>query len=242
MRTAIIRSWIVLLAILSTLSHAQSQGVAVTGKIVGERPKASKTSSQNEVSNVVLWLVPRDDTAKRNTPTPQPQTAKLVQKDKAFHPQLLVLPAGSSVEFPNQDPFFHNVFSLFNGKRFDLGLYEAGESRTTKFERVGTSYIFCNIHPEMSAIIVTMATPYYATSNKSGAFSIGNVLPGVYELHVFADGLSSEAEKKLTREVRVASEQVSLGDIRIPERMSTSQHTNKYGRDYEKPATSPYEH
>ena len=94
---------------------------------------------------------------------------RLVQKNKSFEPHILVVPAGSMVEFPNRDPFFHNVFSLFEGKRFDLGLYEAGTSRMVRFDRPGISYIFCNIHPEMSAVVITMATPLYAISNRGRA-------------------------------------------------------------------------
>ena len=70
----------------------------------------------------------------------------LLQKNRTFIPHLQVIPAGSVVQFPNADPFFHNVFSLFNGKRFDLGLYEAGSSKSVTFPREGVSYIFCNIH------------------------------------------------------------------------------------------------
>ena len=81
---------------------------------------------------------------------------------------MLVVPAGSLVEFPNRDPFFHNVFSLFEGKRFDLGLYEAGTTRTVRFDRPGISYIFCNIHPEMSAVIITVSTPLYAIAKEDG--------------------------------------------------------------------------
>ena len=88
-----------------------------------------------------------------------------MQKDKTFTPHLLVIPTGSTVDFPNLDPFFHNVFSEFNGKRFDLGLYESGSSRTVHFDHDGVSYIFCNIHPEMSAVIVTLSTPYFGVSD-----------------------------------------------------------------------------
>jgi hypothetical protein len=92
----------------------------------------------------------------RRPPASPAQTPRLVQKNKSFEPHILVIPAGSMVEFPNHDPFFHNVFSLFEGKRFDLGLYEAGTSRMVRFDRPGISYIFCNIHPEMSAVIITL--------------------------------------------------------------------------------------
>src|SRR5690242_2949969 len=97
---------------------------------------------RGEASNagVVVWLTPVDTA----TPPLQPKHARLAQHNKQFQPHLLVIPAGSVVDFPNEDPFFHNVFSLFQGKRFDLGLYEAGTSRAVSFEHPGISFIFCN--------------------------------------------------------------------------------------------------
>ena len=88
------------------------------------------------------------------------QIPQLVQKDKSFQPSLLVVPAGGQVEFPNHDPFFHNVFSLFDGKRFDLGLYEGGSTQFVRFDKPGISFIFCNIHPQMSAVVIALNTPY----------------------------------------------------------------------------------
>src|SRR5215469_8852894 len=124
----------------------------------------------------VVWLTPvtsaNDPPA---MPRSQPDNLRLVQRHKSFEPHVLVVPAGASVEFPNRDPFFHNVFSLFEGKRFDLGLYEAGTSRMVRFDRPGVSYIFCNIHPEMSAVVITLDTPWYSVSKGSGQLSIADV-------------------------------------------------------------------
>jgi plastocyanin len=214
-----------------------AQGVNVNGRIV-----SGKVTKGEDVRGIVLWLSPKDDLARKNSQPLQSQKATLIQKDKAFYPHLLVLPAGSTVSFPNKDPFFHNVFSLFNGKRFDLGLYEAGESRTARFDRAGVSYIFCNIHPEMNAIIVTLDTPYFSTTNDSGQFTISNVPSEIYELHIFADGLSKAMERSLIRDVQVKEENVPLGEIAIPERNKTLHHTNKYGLDYDAAPSSPYEH
>ena len=146
-----------------------------------------------------------------------------------------MVPAGSQVEFPNRDPFFHNVFSLFEGKRFDLGLYEAGSSRMVRFDRPGISYIFCNIHPEMSAVVITMSTSLYAISNAEGQLSLSDVPYGRYILHIWSEGMGPENVQPVTREITVA-ENASLGVIKVPaaggDRMA---HKNKYGRDYEDP-------
>jgi hypothetical protein len=140
------------------------------------------------------------------------------------------------VEFPNHDPFFHNVFSLFEGKRFDLGLYEAGTSRMVRFDRPGISYIFCNIHPEMSAVVITMATPLYAVSNRDGQLSLAGVPYGRYMLHVWSEGVGPESAQPLTREITIGENASSLGVIRVPEANGQRRaHKNKYGREYDEP-------
>ena len=186
-------------------------------------------------ANVVVWLTPINapdaETAK---PT---QRYRLAQKNKQFEPHLLVLPVGSVVDFPNQDPFFHNVFSLYKGKRFDLGLYEAGESRAVHFDKPGISFIFCNIHPEMSAVVMAMSTPYYSVSNAAGDVTIRDVPPGRYRAEFWYERSSNEALQALAREITVSGD-TSLGSVTIPETIEGPlQHKNKFGRDYDK--TSP---
>ena len=155
-----------------------------------------------------------------------------------------MVPAGSSVEFPNHDPFFHNVFSLFEGKKFNLGLYEAGTSQTVRFDRPGISYIFCNIHPEMSAVVITIATPLYAVSNGDGQLSLAGVPYGRYMLHVWSEGMGPENAQPLTREITIGENVSSLGVIRVPAANGQSMvHKNKYGREYDEPTpnSSVYE-
>src|SRR5208282_6044258 len=188
----------------------------------------------------VVWLTPITATGEATvTPNPlsnPPQIPRLIQKNKSFEPHILVVPAGSMVEFPNHDPFFHNVFSLFEGKRFDLGLYEAGTSRAVRFDRAGISYIFCNIHPEMSAVVITMGTPLYATASADGQVSIANVPNGRYTLHIWSEGMGQENDKPVTREITISETAASLGAIRVPEvNGQRIAHKNKYGRDYDQP-------
>src|ERR1017187_810163 len=148
----------------------------------------------------------------------------------------LVVQAGSVVEFPNRDPFFHNVFSLFEGKKFDLGLYEAGTSQTVRFDRLGISYIFCNIHPEMSAVVITIATQLYAVSSNDGQLTLAGVPYGRYTLHVWSEGMAPENTQPLTREITIGENASSLGVIRVPPVNGQSMvHKNMYGRDYEEP-------
>src|SRR5207248_6791371 len=154
-------------AALFLCARAGGQSVTLSARIAVV-DREHKTDSHAE--NVVIWLTPIDS----NTPASPvaKQSLRLTQRNKSFEPHVLVVPVGSLVEFPNRDPFFHNVFSLFEGKKFDLGLYEAGTTRDVRFDKPGVSYIFCNIHPEMSAVVIAVQTPYYATSDARGDITI----------------------------------------------------------------------
>jgi plastocyanin len=189
-----------------------------------------------DASNLVAWLTPLGDTPAAPMPPQRPyQIPKLVQKDKSFQPSLLVIPAGGKVEFPNHDPFFHNVFSLFDGKRFDLGLYESGTTRFVLFEKPGISFIFCNIHAQMSAVIIALNTPYYAISSRHGDLTIAHVLPGRYRLHLFQPSVAPDALTSAEREVTVTPSNTSLGNFVLSESNLAMAHKNKYGRDYDPP-------
>lgn len=187
-----------------------------------------------DASQAVVWLTPMGISVEppKQKPSEIPQ---LVQKDKSFHPSLLVIPVGGKVEFPNHDPFFHNVFSLFEGKRFDLGLYESGTTRFVQFDKPGISFIFCNIHAQMSAVVIALATPYYAISNARGDLRLPDVPPGRYEMQVFHSAVPSDALRALTREITVAPGETSLGNLTLAESGVSVAHKNKYGRDYDRP-------
>ena len=163
----------------------------------------------------------------------------LLQKNKMFTPHLLVVPVGSSVAFPNADPFFHNVFSLFDGRRFDLGLYEAGSTRSVVFSREGVSYIFCNIHSEMSAVVISLATPLYGFADTTGTFHIKGVPEGDYNLHIWIEGQKQSSLDLLTRHVSITKDISDLGEIH-PDHPTTEQHLNKFGRPYEPEKSTSY--
>ena len=216
-----------------------AQGVDVSAHVTVQKKlpadgKAGqhKSSASANPADVVIWLTPlQPDTNPPSTGHPGP--FRLVQKDKMFMPHLLVVPAGSSVEFPNQDPFFHNVFSLFNGKRFDLGLYESGTTRAVRFDREGISYIFCNIHPEMGAVVVALRTPYWGISTASGAITIHDVPPGSYRMHVWSEAARSANPVETDRIVQVGISPAHLGEIVLEGAADPmGHHKNKFGEDY----------
>ena len=185
-----------------------------------------------DASQAVVWLTPIGTPVEAAR---QQQIPQLVQRDKSFHPSVLVIPVGGKVEFPNHDPFFHNVFSLFEGKRFDLGLYESGTTRVVQFDKPGISFIFCNIHPQMSAIVIAVETPYYAISDARGEMSLPNVPPGRYRMQVFHAGVAPDALHALSREITVTPGEASLGTFKLAESTDVVAHKNKYGRDYDRP-------
>ncbi len=228
MRVAAIISVLLLIACLGGLAGtAAAQELRVSGRVVLDSASSSAPASS------VVWLTPLS----AEDPAPlTPIHAVLQQKNKTFEPHFVVITKGSTVEFPNRDPWFHNVFSLFNGKRFDLGLYEAGSSRTVHFDREGVSYIFCNIHPEMSAVVVVLASPYFSVPGKSGEFSIGPVPPGKYMLHVWSENALPPSLQALSREIELTDAPRSVGTIPIHATKPPAQHKNKYGQDYEPPA------
>jgi hypothetical protein len=147
------------------------------------------------------------------------------------------VPVGAMVEFPNHDPYFHNVFSLFDGKRFDLGLYESGSSRQVRFDKPGISYIFCNIHAQMSAVIVSLNTPYYAVSNDRGDIVIPDVPPGRYQMQVWYEKAPDE-RKTVGREITISTQESSIGPIQLQAANVPMTHKNMYGQDYEPPQPS----
>ena len=134
-----------------------------------------------ERSRVVVWLEgppPAGVAPASMTSTPLPQVAQL---DRRFSPDLLVIPAGSTVSFPNMDPIFHNIFSLSHAKSFDLGSYDQGQTRRVSFPRAGIVDVYCHLHPNMEATIVVTPNRWYArTDATSGQYRIPNVPPGQY--------------------------------------------------------------
>jgi len=111
----------------------------------------------------------------------QPGQFTLTQKNKAFSPHVLAIPVGSTVVFPNEDLIFHNVFSLSRPGSFDLGLYRNGDSKTQKFTVPTTLRVFCNIHPQMAAVILVLPTSYIAEADASGNYRL-DLPPGRYRI------------------------------------------------------------
>jgi plastocyanin len=202
----------------------------VTGEVTLVQDKSGHPV---DAAQVVVWLAPLDALQRVRTASARAHF-RLVQRNKRFEPGLLVIPVGSVVDFPNADPWFHNVFSLYRGKRFDLGLYQAGAQRSVKFDRIGPSYLFCNIHPEMTGVVLAIDSEFFGISDRAGHYSITGVPPGKYLLHVWYENARPEALQELQRTVLIEGENRALSAIAVPvvKQMQT-EHKNKYGQDYD---------
>jgi plastocyanin len=143
-------------------------------------PAPRDTDPVNEFDRMVVILEPNKDTAKR--PPLPPVTEMLDQQGARFQPDLIVVPVGSTVEFPNADPIFHNVFSLSKAQPFDLGYYPRGQSRSVKFNNPGVVQVYCHIHANMYAAILVTASPWFQKPSPDGSFSFSDVPPGRYRL------------------------------------------------------------
>jgi plastocyanin len=176
--------------------------------------EAKSGEALKDYSEVVVWLVPvrAFQTASLNAERPH---YRMTQHNKMFEPHLLVVPMGSIVEFRNRDPWFHDAFSLSDSKRFDLGSHLAGAQKTLRFNRAGVAYVFCNIHPQMGAVVLAVESPYFGVSDRTGHISISNVPPGTYSLHVWYENGAWQAPKTLHRAIVLGDGHRSTATISI---------------------------
>lgn len=200
------------------------------------------STKKKDNSNVVVWLRPLDsaNAEKSRLESAQKEHFAIVQRDHTFVPHLLIVPVGAIVEFPNHDLVFHDVFSMFDGKRFYLGLYEAGGTKAVRLNRPGISYVFCNIHYQMSAVVIALTTPYYyGVSDQGGWVHIAGVPHGRYELKVWAEGSSVETLNRLSRVISVADDSF-LGTLRIDTMPAVKiGHQNKFEHEYDPTPQDP---
>lgn len=117
------------------------------------------------------------------------------QRDRHFTPHISVVTVGTQVQFPNSDTIFHNVFADYNAKRFDLGMYPRGQVKRETFEKPGVVALMCSVHPDMSAFIMVVDTPYYTIADASGHFTLSNVSPGTYTLRVWHESGQVESRR-----------------------------------------------
>jgi plastocyanin len=208
--------------LLAALALAVAAGVApteagVVSGVVRTRPRAGTVPAA-----AVVYAEPVD------APSPRGGAAfTLAQKHKTFQPQVLAVPTGSTVTFPNHDPIFHNVFSLSGPQPFDLGLYRGGQSRTRTFQQPGVYRVFCNIHPEMTALVLVVPTPYAAQVDADGRFAL-DLPPGRYRLTALSPRASAVSLEVVSMAGATDAPPLTLDESA----WAPAPHKNKYGQDY----------
>lgn len=177
-----------------------------------------------DLSDAVLYL----DAPATVATAAKPVTVEIAITDKTYAPHVVVVPLGSTVRFPNHDPFNHNVFSVSEPNSFDLGLYGRGEAKSYTFEHPGLVRVYCNVHPRMVAYVLVMANRYYAQPASDGSFSITDVPAGRYRLHVWHERIPSEVVKDVAAGTVEPDLQIALN----ARGYKWQPHRNKYGRNY----------
>jgi plastocyanin len=169
------------------------------------RVERAGTDSASELTNVVVFL---QDAPK--PPTLQPSRARIVQENETFVPRVVAITRGSTVDFPNADPFFHDVFSLSRSGTFDLGSYPRGRTKSQQFRRAGLIKVYCHIHSHMSASIMVLDHPYFTVPRLDGTFTLANVPPGRYTLIGWHERVGERAGSIVVEAGRTAAIDLSL--------------------------------
>jgi plastocyanin len=203
----------------------QAQAATVSGQVsITERPG----EVTEDLGNVVVFLEPASGGRPSGAPAASANARTTIAlQSRQFSPRVRVVMRGATVEFPNQDPFSHNVFSKMNGG-FDTGVYGRGKSRDQTFEDPGVYALYCNVHPRMTAFVITLNTPHYTQAGADGRFRIENVPPGEYRMTVWHDRATKETQTLTVPAAGVAGLRVAL-DARGYRYV---QHKDKHGKDY----------
>ncbi len=158
---------------------------------------------------------------------PSRQRPSVSQKERRFLPSVLPILKGTTVEFPNDDTVFHNVFSLSKARPFDLNIYEPGKTRSVTFSKSGVVRVFCNIHPQMSCSIIVLNNPYFTTTDKDGFFLLTEVPDGRYTMRTW-----NERGATSRQEITVSKSTLTRLDLQTREKTRTIKHKNKFGKPY----------
>jgi plastocyanin len=194
---------------------------AAAGTITGRVELVDKPGRRGDISEVVVYI---DDVKVK----PRPATASVVMKGKAFSPHVVAVPVGGTVEFPNEDPIFHNAFSVSGPNKFDLALYKRPKTGAQTFLHPGVVKVYCNIHPQMSAVVVVVDSPYFTKVGSDGTFTVENVPAGKHVLKAWHERAGDAAVEVTVPERGAATAALRL-DATTWKRV---QHKNKFGKDY----------
>ncbi|HVT04486.1 MAG TPA: hypothetical protein VHL58_14055 [Thermoanaerobaculia bacterium] len=200
---------------------------AASASIIGRITFQPKRGQAPIPAETLIWLQP---IKVENLPKLTPMTLQVAARSKTLVPHVLLVPVGSTVKFPNSDYVTHNIFSVSPNNKFDLGLFRPGMGKSNKFTSAGVVNVYCNIHPQMSAVLQVVDSPYYTQADGSGQFSLDHVVPGKYRLVAWNElGGSARSEIEVDSSGKATGTTTLLLDSKS-ERVS--RHLNKYNQPY----------
>lgn len=184
-----------------------------SGKYDSRKFKFVEKVDYSALTDFVVYI----DQPVTNVPPEKPKTLQVItQRDAVFRPHVLPVVAGTTVEWPNKDEIFHNVFSMSDSNPFDLGLYKDPEVKKVRFENSGRVDVFCSIHSQMNCVILVLPNPFFATADKSGRYRIENVPAGTYKLKAWHERLPAEVKNVVVPESGEVQVQFTLGVKGLP--------------------------
>jgi plastocyanin len=221
--TTVVASAMLSVAMGATVAHAQGE---VAGQIT---LLEAKSTAKHDVSSGVVYLEPANKRgAQYSRPTGEYSNASIDMRNREFVPHIQIVRAGGSVEFPNNDPFSHNVFSNTSLGAFDLGLYRRGQSRAATFARAGVYSIYCNIHSAMVSFVIAVPTKDFSRVASDGTFAMQDVPAGSYFLHVW-----HERTPEIVEQIEVPASGLRTLAVTLDTRgFAATAHLNKFGKPY----------
>lgn len=211
---------------------ALAAAASVGGRVEGRVTLLDNGRSRANASEVVVWIeATRLEKTAHSAAKPRLPVPTMTSEHKRFTPRVLAVPVGDAIAFPNDDPIFHNVFSVSGENRFDLGLYRRGKSRERIFQTAGLVRVYCNIHPQMIGYIRVVDSDFFAVTGPDGSFAFDGVPPGERTVKAWCEAGGETSAAVSVRAGRPAQAALSLnvGTFK-PE-----PHKNKYGKDYPPP-------
>jgi plastocyanin len=204
--------------LLTLLVPPPAPAETVSGRVV----LVENASARPDASNAVVWI------EGLHRPGGRPDAAMMKQSLKRFQPPVVVVPVGGTVSFPNEDPIYHNVFSVSGANRFDLGLYRSGASKTRTFSTAGLVRVYCNIHPQMVGFVMVVDSDFFAVTGPDGAFRLEGIPAGRHRIRAWHEGGAEDAREIVVGEGSVGpvTLRIDISDFR------PQPHKNKYGKDY----------
>jgi hypothetical protein len=221
-----------LIAAVLVLSAGMVQAASFNGRV----SFVTKRGQRPVVNETLVWLEPA--TVEVKVPRRAGLTVPMITRGKMLMPHVMAVPVGSTVLFPNDDPISHNLFSLSSGNSFDLGLYRKGAGKQQKFEDPGIVNVYCNVHPNMSAVIHVMQTAWYTFADANGTFSFTDVPAGKYRLVAWNEqGGTTQTPIEIGASGNVTGNLALTLDSR---NYRATQHLDKTGRPYQPSLAKDY--